>query len=120
MTLPLPTPVQHPHHNRTNILVIESIFEYRIHNPQSCTVTLSLPLVTAYRLTPGPHARTMGSNHNEGHTMAHAIHTTILAGGDSIIVQDAPDFTDVFCPEVGWTTARDGFCFDCGATDHHA
>lgn len=51
--------------------------------------------------------------------MAHAIHTTILAGGDSIIIiQDAPEFADVFCPEVGWTTARDGFCFDCGATDH--
>lgn len=29
-----------------------------------------------------------------------------------------PEFTDVFCPETGWTTARDGFCYDCGATDH--
>lgn len=50
--------------------------------------------------------------------MSHSIHTTVLAGGDRIIIQEAPDFTDVFCPEVGWTTARDGFCFDCGATDH--
>lgn len=35
-----------------------------------------------------------------------------------IIIQHKPDFTDVFCPEVGWTTARDGFCVECGATDH--
>ena len=39
-------------------------------------------------------------------------------GGDMLYVMEAPTLTDVFCPEVGWTTARDGFCFDCGATDH--
>lgn len=29
-----------------------------------------------------------------------------------------PILTDVFCPLNGPTVARDGFCFDCGATDH--
>ena len=29
-----------------------------------------------------------------------------------------PVMEDVFCPYVGWTISRDGFCYDCGATDH--
>lgn len=29
-----------------------------------------------------------------------------------------PVMVDVFCPEVGWTISRDGFCYDCGATAH--
>lgn len=29
-----------------------------------------------------------------------------------------PEFEDVFCPYVGWTITRDGFCIDCGSTDH--
>lgn len=40
------------------------------------------------------------------------------AGGDQVYIQDAPEFATVFCPEVGWETARDGFCVACGATDH--
>ena len=39
-------------------------------------------------------------------------------GGDMLYVMEPPTLTDVFCPHVGWTVARDGFCFDCGATDH--
>lgn len=39
-------------------------------------------------------------------------------GGDQLYIQEAPEFTTVFCPEVGWETARDGFCVACGATDH--
>lgn len=35
-----------------------------------------------------------------------------------IITFEPPTLTDVFCPQVGWTVARDGFCYDCGATDH--
>lgn len=35
-----------------------------------------------------------------------------------IIEFHAPVLTDVFCPQVGWTVARDGFCYDCGATNH--
>lgn len=41
-------------------------------------------------------------------------------GGDMLYIMTAPVLTDVFCPEVGWTVARDGFCYDCGATDHEA
>lgn len=50
--------------------------------------------------------------------MAHTITTVTLAGGDSHHYQTPPTFVDVFCPEVGWTVTRDGFCFDCGAPDH--
>lgn len=39
-------------------------------------------------------------------------------GGDQLYIMTAPAIRDVFCPEVGWTVERDGFCFDCGATDH--
>ena len=35
-----------------------------------------------------------------------------------IIEIHEPVLTDVFCPEVGWTVAHDGFCFDCGAVNH--
>lgn len=35
-----------------------------------------------------------------------------------IIKIHVPVLTDVFCPQAGWTVARDGFCYDCGATDH--
>lgn len=39
-------------------------------------------------------------------------------GGDMIHVQEAPTFTTVFCPEVGWETAVDGFCHTCGSITH--
>lgn len=39
-------------------------------------------------------------------------------GGDQLYIMTPPVLRDVFCPEVGWTVERDGFCFDCGATDH--
>lgn len=29
-----------------------------------------------------------------------------------------PVLADVFCPLNGWTVSRDGFCYNCGATDH--
>lgn len=38
--------------------------------------------------------------------------------GDKVYTQEAPQFNEVFCPEVGWETAVDGFCHACGATDH--
>lgn len=50
--------------------------------------------------------------------MAHSITIETLPGGDRLIFQEAPVFRDVFCPQVGWTTERDGFCFDCGSTTH--
>lgn len=62
-------PVARRFTNRTNILILELMFECGVHNPQSCTVTQPLPWVTAYPLTPSPYARTMGTNNNEGHTM---------------------------------------------------
>lgn len=40
------------------------------------------------------------------------------AGGDATYIMTTPTLADVFCPRVGWTVARDGFCYDCGATDH--
>jgi len=40
------------------------------------------------------------------------------ADGDKVYIQETPTFTDVFCPQVGWETARDGFCVACGAADH--
>ena len=39
-------------------------------------------------------------------------------GGDMLYIMDKPEIQDVFCPEVGWTVSRDGFCCDCGKTDH--
>lgn len=36
-----------------------------------------------------------------------------------IIEFTPPVLTDVFCPQVGWTVARDGFCYDWGSTAHH-
>ena len=38
--------------------------------------------------------------------------------GDKIYMQEAPVFTEVFCPMVGWETAVNGCCHSCGATDH--
>ena len=37
---------------------------------------------------------------------------------DRVITLHVPTLTEVFCPQVGWTVARDGFCHDCGSTDH--
>lgn len=46
------------------------------------------------------------------------IQTIGREGGDMVYIMEKPEFTTVWCPEVGYETARDGFCAACGSRSH--
>lgn len=51
--------------------------------------------------------------------MSYQFEAETLPGGDSTYLMVEPTLADAFCPFTGdWATIIDGFCRNCGATDH--